>query len=261
MLGRRSDLENELNPIEEKLVEIIATADVRGIRYTEIVALAKKASYSRASVSRSLSSLCKKNVIKKNGFYRLSMEAIHWKHAQRSLFSTLAMHIFNKVVEDASKKSLSDDEFTKIFTAKIGALAMFAILQGLSKAKTNSDEGGKWIEEAFGTLPQKYGWRVCVNRQIFGGPTSLAKPVLLERLPIPEIIVEDDIIYVKPPSTIEPGITARILKELRPIPDERLVALNTSLEKIFPEEVSILNDVLRQIKEARKISKMGGNKS
>jgi hypothetical protein len=254
-------MENELNPIEEKLVEIIASSDARGIRFTEIVALAKKESHSRASVARSLSSLCKRKIIKKNGVYRLSMEAIHWKHAQRSLFSTLAMHIFNKVVEDASKKSLSDDEFTKVFAEKIGTLAMFVILHGLSKAKTNSIEGGKWLEQAFGTLPQKYGWRVCVNRQIFGGPTSLANPVLLEKLPIPEIIVEDDVIYVKPPSTIEPGITARILDQLQPIPKKRLDDLYASLTKLFPKEVSMLNEVLRQINEASKISRIGGGRS
>ena len=39
VLGRRSDLENELSPIEEKLVEVIASSDVRGMRFADVVVL------------------------------------------------------------------------------------------------------------------------------------------------------------------------------------------------------------------------------
>lgn len=256
-MGRRSDYENELRPIEEELVEIVASSDARGLRFTDIAELAKKAGISQATVARSLLVLKKKGLIKQDGVYRLSMEAIQWKHAQRSLFSVLSMYIFNDVISAISQRRLEDEEFTKMFTGKIGALAMYVLLSGLSKARDNPENAGKWIEEAFGTLPQKYGWRVCVNRQIFGGPVKLKRPITLERLPVPEIVVENDVIYVKLPSTAEPGLTARVLKECPPIPSERLTSLQESLKKLFPEEVAVLDEALSQIKEAASVSRKG----
>lgn len=255
ILGRRSDYENELRPIEEKLVEIVASSDARGMRFTDIAELAKKAGISQATVARSLLVLKKKGLIKQDGVYRLSMEAIHWKHAQRSLFSVLSMYIFNDAIDGIGQGEFEDEEFTRMITGKIGALAMYVLLTGLSKARADPENAGKWIEEAFGTLPQKYGWRVCMNRQIFGGPVRLARPIMLERLPVPEIVVENDVIYVKLPSTAEAGLTAKVLKECPPIPAKRLDSLQGSLKKLFPKEVGVLDEVLSQIKEAASVSK------
>jgi DNA-binding transcriptional regulator YhcF (GntR family) len=256
-LGRRSDLENEFNPIEEKLVEVIASSDARGTRFADVVMLAEKAGISRATVARYLSELVKRGVVKKDGVYKLAMEAIHWKHAQRSLFSVLSMHIFNDIVDAASQRKLEDEEFTRLFTGKIGALAMYIFLLGLSKKDRDPEEAGKWIEETFGTLPQKYGWRVCLNRQIFGGPTSLRHPMELERLPVPEIIVEEEAIYVKLPSTVEPGLATRVLKELPPIPVNKITALKESLKKLYPKEVELMDNTLYEIREAAKASGNG----
>lgn len=252
-MGRRSDLENELSPIEEKLVEIIASSDVRGVRFADVVMLAEKVGISRATVARYLSALVKKGVIKKDRVYRLAMEAVHWKHAQRSLFSVLSMHIFNDVLDAASQGRLEDEEFTRLFTGKIGALAMYTLLLGLTKAKQSPEEAGKWIEEPFGTLLQKYGWRVCLNRQIFGGPTRLRHPINLERLPVPEILVDEETIYVKLPSTVEPGLAGRVLKELPPIPASKLTMLKKALRTLFPKEIALLDGVNLEIKEAAKI--------
>jgi len=216
--------------------------------------LAEKAGISRATVARYLSALVKRDVVKKDGVYKLAMEAIHWKHAQRSLFSVLSMHIFNDILEAISQGKLEDDEFTKLFTRKIGALAMYTFLLGLSVAERKPKEAGKWIEEAFGTLVQKYGWRICLNRQIFGGPKRLGQPIVLDRLPVPEIIVEEDTIYVKLPSTVEPGLAARFLRELRPIPADKIDALKDSLKKLYPKEVELLDNAMYEIKEAAKVS-------
>jgi len=253
-LGRRSDLENELSPIEEKLVEVIATSDVRGMRFADIVALAEKAGISKATVARYLSALVNRGVIKKNKVYKLAMEAVHWKHAQRSLFSVLSMHVFNDILDAASQGTLEDKEFASLFTGKIGALAMYTLLHGLSMANRSPEEAEKWIEETFGTLPQKYAWRVCLNRQIFGGPIRLRSPISLKNLPVPEIVVEKETIYVKLPSTIEPGLTARVLKELPHIPVDKLIALKDSLKELYPKEVELLENVLHEISEAAKIS-------
>ena len=122
---------------------------------------------------------------------------------------------------------------------------------GLSKAEHDPVEAGKWIEEAFGTLLQKYGWRVCLNRQIFGGPVRLKRPIASEQLAVPEIVIEEKKIYVKLPSAIEPGLAAKVLKEIPPIPEYRLNALKDSLKKLYPKEV---DNIVHEIKEAAKIS-------
>lgn len=253
-MGRRSDLENELNPIQERLVEIVASSDVRGMRFADIVLLAEKAGISRATVARHLSQLVERGIVRKDGVYKLAMEAVHWKHAQRSLFSVLSMHLFNDILDAASQRKLNDEEFTEQFVGKIGALAMYTLLLGLSKAEYDPVEAGKWIEEAFGTMLQKYGWRVCLNRQIFGGPVRLKRPIDLEQLAIPEIVIEEQKIYVKLPSAIEPGLATKVLKELPPIPEYRLGALKDSLEKLYPKEIELLDDIVHEIKEAAKIS-------
>ncbi len=254
-MGRRTDWESEERSIDEKIIEIIASSDARGIRFTEIVALAEKESISRATVARTLTTLKEKGLVKQNGAYRLSMEAVQWKHAQRSMFSVLSMYIFNDVIDAIGQKKFSDEEFTRVFTGKIGALAMYVLLIGISEAvKNNPKSAGKWIEEAFGTLPQKYGWRVCLNRQIFGGPVNLKQPIMLQKLPIPEIVVDNDTIYLKPPSTGERGLAAEVFRELPPIPVERLTSLQESLKTLYPDEVEILDEALSQIKKAANVS-------
>lgn len=256
-MGRRSDLKNELNPICERLVEIIASSEYRGIRFADIVVFAGKSGISRSTVARYIKTMVKKGIIKKEGGgYRLAMEAIQWKHTQRSLFSVLAMHIFDDVLEKASSKDLTDEEFTKKFTSKVGALAMYTILVGLSKAQSSPDEAGKWIEEAFGTLIQKNGWRICLNRQIFGGPISLKTPINLKQPVAPEIKIEDGVIYIKLPASIEPGLTSKVLKELPIIPKNRLESLKATLKKLYPNEIELLDNILNQIREASRLSRI-----
>ncbi|MCZ2809598.1 MAG: hypothetical protein O2V44_09615 [Candidatus Bathyarchaeota archaeon] len=254
-MGRRSEYENELNPIEERLVEIIASSDFRGMRFVDIVKFAEKAGISKATTARHLNQMVKKGIVRKDGFYGLAKEAIHWKHAQRSLFSVLSMHLFDDVLEDASSSKLADDEFTKLFTNRIGVLAMYTMLVGLSKANRSPEEAGKWIEEAFGTLIQKDGWRICLNRQIFGGPVRLRRPIQLKQPVTPEIIIEEGAIFVKLPSAIEPGLAAKVLKELPRISDKRLEKLKDSLRKLYPSEVRLLEEASNRIKEAAVISK------
>jgi len=71
---------------------------------------------------------------------------------------------------------------------------------------------------------------------------------------MPEIILEEGTIYVKRPAAIEPGLTARVLKELPPIPENRLKELKAAMEKCYSKEIEILDQALSQIKEAAQIS-------
>ena len=254
-MGRRSDMENEERPIEEKLVEVVASSDFRGMKFGDIVELAGKVGISRATVARYLADLVKRNIIKKDDAYRLAMEALHWKHAQRSLFSILAMHLFDDVFEKAGQGKLSEEEFTTLFTRRVGVLAMYTMVIGLSKAQGHPEEGGKWIEEAFGTLIQKDGWRMCLNRQIFGGVVKLNRPIKLEQPLTPEIVVEDETIYVHPPSAIRPGLAGKVLKELPAIQNDKLNLLRGCLKNLYPKETEILDNALDIIEQAAAQSK------
>lgn len=259
-MGRRTDLWNDHEPIEDKLTEIIAGSDSRGMRFADIVRQAKESDISRATVSRYLPKLIEKGLVKKEDLgkkkinYKLAMEAIQGKHVQRSLFSVMSMHLFNDILEGASTGKLADEEFTRLFTRRIGALAMYTLLTGLSMAGKDPDQAGKWIEEAFGTLIQKDGWRICLNRQIFGKSVPLRRQIMLKTPVMPEIVVEEGTIYVRLPESIEPGLTARVLKELPAIPKKRLEELRASLEKLYPEETQLLNQVLFKIQEAASVS-------
>jgi DNA-binding Lrp family transcriptional regulator len=254
-LGRKADLEEEFRPIEETLVEIVASSDYQGLRFSDIVHLAEKAGISRPSVGRHLSTLVDKGILKKDGVYKLAKEAINWKHAQRSLFSVLAMHLFDELYEKTGQGKLSDEEFTKLFTAKIGALAMYTMLVGLSKAEKHPEEGGKWIEEAFGTLVQKDGWRSCLNRQVFHGVVELKGVIRLGEPLTPEIVVDDETIYIRLPSAISPGMAGRVLKALPKIPSDRLDLLKGCLKNLYPSETTLLEEALNKIDDAVAVSK------
>lgn len=249
-MGRRSDMEDEQRPIEDKLVEIVASSDFRGMRFGDIVHLAEKSGISRATVARRLDRLVKRGMIKKDGVYRLAMEAINSKHAQRSLFSVLAMHLFDDIFEKAGEGKLSDEEFTRVFTCRVGALAMYTLLVGLCKAGKHPEEGGRWIEEAFGTLIQKDGLRMCLNRQLFLKVVTLKSPIKLEEPLRHEIELGDETIYVRLPSAIQPGSAGRVLKELPIIPDDRLNLLRGCLKNLYPKETELLDNALNLINEA-----------
>jgi DNA-binding Lrp family transcriptional regulator len=248
-------MKNEFHPIEEKLVEIVARSDYWGMRFGDIVDLASKEGISRPTVARHLKILVKKGILKKDGAYKLAMEAVNWKHAQRSLFSVLAMHLFDEIYEKAGQGKLSDEEFTRLFTTRIGALAMYTMLVGLGKAEKHPEEGGKWIEEAFGTLVQKDGWRSCLNHQVFQGIVELKSSIRLGEPLTPEITVEDETIYVRLPLAIQPGLAGKVLKELPPIPGGRLDLLKGCLKKLYPSETRLLEDALNKINEAVATSK------
>jgi predicted transcriptional regulator len=262
-LGRRIA---ELTSVEEVMIEILAGSTLRGRTFAEIVRRADKRDISRATVARYLLKMIKNGLVKKElyeknkTYYKLAKEAISTKHARRSLFSILAMHLFDDILGDASKGKLKDDEFTRLFINKIGVLAMYTLLQGFSRSNIDPIDAGKWIEDAFGTLEQKYGWRICLNRQIFGKPVPLRHEITLKHPVMPEIIIEEGTIYVKLPDAIEPGLVARLLRELPPIPKDRSEQLKASLKKLYPKETEMLDIVSHQIEEAASISTMVVNK-
>jgi hypothetical protein len=255
-MDRRSKFENEYHPTEEKIVEIVARSDYRGMRFGDIVYWAGKESISRPSVARYLKILVKKGTLKKDGAYKLALEAVNSKHAQRSLFSVLAMHVFDDLFEKSGQGVLNNKEFVELFTKRVGVLALYSILEGFSKTSENDpEEGGKWIEEAFGTLIQKDGWRMCVSRQIYGKIVTLKSKIKLESPLRPEIELADGTIYVRPPSAIRQGLAGKVLKELPPIRTDRLNWLKADLKTLYPTEIELLDEALDLISNAAAQSK------
>ena len=98
----------------------------------------------------------------------------------------------------------TDEEFIHRFNEKVGLLELTVLYIGLSIGRKNPEEGGRWIEEAFGTLIQKYAWRRCFFRQIMGGEYELKSPVLLEE----PVSLEFKGELVSLPGAFVPGVTA-----------------------------------------------------
>ena len=112
--------------------------------------------------------------------YKLVAGALKHGYVRRILFSILSTQLFNDVFEATGKKGWSNEQFVRRFSEKVGLLVLFVLHVGLSIGRNDPEEGGKWIEEAFGTLIQKYAWRRCFFRHILGGEYKLKRPVLLE---------------------------------------------------------------------------------
>ena len=257
-MGRKTKWENETHTIEDKLIEIISTAENNGLKFGDIVLSAKNEGISRPSVARHLRSLVRNGTVKKNnGKYQLAMEAINGKHAQRSLFSVLSMHLFDDVFEKAGQGTLNDQDFIEQFTRRVGILALYTILTGLEKASNKEfKEAGRWIEESFGTLIQKDGWRMCVDRQVYKEVVNLKTKIKLQQPITPIIEVKNDAIYVHTSQAIQVGMASRVLKELsKSIPMDRLKLLKACLKNLYPEETELLDNIINLIKTAEAQSK------
>ena len=250
-------MENERKTAEEIIIEILSKAEYQGLKYGEIVEHAKQEHLSPRTVDRYLKALVQKGFIKKNGAYRLAVEAITQKNAQRTLFSVLAMHLFDELHEKTGQGSLKDEEFIDLFTRRLGILALYTFLVGMEKATGNQpEEGGRWIEQGFGTLTQKNGWRSCVNRQVHGGVVQLREPIRLGEPLRPEVFVEDGTVYVRLPTAVQKGLAGKVFKQLpKPVPRERVNLLKECLKRLYPAETAILDDAMNKISEAVAVSK------
>ena len=127
-------------------------------------------------------------------------------YIKRILFSHLSTQIFNDVFEATRSNSLSDEEFIRRFSEKVGLLEILVLYIGLSIGRYDQEEGGKWIVEAFGTLTQVYAWRRCFFRQIFRGEYDLKHPVSLTKPVYPEL--KEDLVEL--PRAFVPGISEKI---------------------------------------------------
>jgi len=172
--------------------------------------------------------------------YKLLAGATIHGHIQRTLFSYLSTQVFNDLFIALEDGSIPNKVFFESFSKKIGVVAMYTLLIGLERARDDPDESGKWFEEAFGDLIQKYSWRRCFYRQIFGGAYDLKHPVNLKEPVMPE--VKDELIRL--PEAFEPGLTGRLHHELPQIPAGRIRQFKTDLHEAYPEDTGTLDFAL-----------------
>ena len=234
---------------EEKIINALGGMDVR---FTELL---KKTGLSKPVLNTHLKRMRREGKIKrvkqrnKRPRYKLVAGALKHGHIRRILFSVLSTRVFNDVFEATSIQAWSDKEFVSRFSKKIGVLAIFVLYVGLSIGREDPEEGGKWIEEAFGTLIQKYAWRRCLFRQILEGEYTLKHPVVLQEPVTPEFTGE----LVTLPEAFVPGLTAKILSNLPEVSQSKMEAFERSLEEVYPEEMEKLNEILALIENRSEV--------
>ena len=183
--------------------------------------------------------------------YKLIAGALEYGYVKRVLFSVLSTQVFNDVFEATGTRKWTDKEFIQRFTEKVGLLESIVLYVGLSIGRKNPTEGGRWIEDAFGTLIQKYAWRRCFFRQIMGGEYDLKNPVILKE----PVTVEFKDKLVRLPEAFVPDITEKILRELPEVPEGKLEDFKVALEETYPEEMKKLNNILSLIEIKKEVTK------
>jgi DNA-binding Lrp family transcriptional regulator len=235
---------------EERIINALGGKE---LRFTELL---KKTGLSKPVLNAHIKRLRKEGKIKrikpknKRPRYKLLAGALKYGYIRRILFSVLSTQIFNDVFEATGKGAWSDEEFVRRFSQKIGGLAIFVLYLGLSIGIDDPEEGGKWIEDAFGTLFQKYAWRRCFFRQIFGGGYDLRTPILLKEPVSPELRGD----LVKLPEAFIPGLSSKILSKMPNIPHNRMEAFKRLLDEIFPEEMERLNEIITLIENGSEVN-------
>ena len=196
---------------------------------------------SRPVLNQHLQRLQKEGKVKKGeDGYILLVGGLESGYIKRGVFSVLSTQLFNDLFEATGTGKLSHKEFIQKFSEKVGLLESFILLIGLTLKKNDPAEGGKWIEDAFGTLIQKYAWRRCFSRQIMGGEYELKKPVHLKG----SVNIEVRGKLIALPGAYVPNITEEILRSMPEIPKDRLECFKRSLEDAYPEEMKKLNEFL-----------------
>ena len=205
----------------------------------------KETGLSKTTIYKVLNALKEKGIVKKDGELWVLKGPIplEYDYAQRIVFSYLSTRIFNQLYKRAGK--MNDDEFLESFIKKIGLVAVATLLVGLDIGREHPEEGSRWIEEGIGTLIQVYAWRVCLFRQLLGGPYELKGMIELKE-PVRLNITDDELVVI--PAAFEKGLTEAILKVLPEIPKNRLRAMWKALENISKGDVDKLKKWLKLVR-------------
>lgn len=225
---------------EEKIINALGGEERRFSELLKLTGLSKPVLNNHLCRMQSEGKVKKIMQKKRRPRYKLIAGALEHGHIKRILFSVLSTQIFNDVFEATGNREWTDKEFIHRFSEKVGLLELTVLYIGLSIGRKDPVEGGRWIEEAFGTLIQKYAWRRCFFRQIMRGEYELKHPVLLEE----PVTLEFKDKLVRLPEAFVPKVTEKILREMPEVPEDKLERFKLSLEEAYPEDMKKLNQIL-----------------
>ena len=231
---------------EEKIISALAEGEIR------FEQLLKTTGLSRPVLNQHLKRMQKEGKLKKGeGGYVLLIGGLECGYIKRGVFSVLSTQLFNDLFDATVSGKISDKEFIETFNQKVGLLESFILFLGLKISKKDPAEGGKWIEEGFGTLIQKYAWRRCFSRHIMGGEYDLKKPVHLKG----SVNIEVKGKLITLPGAYVSNVTEEILANMPEISEDRLESFKRSLEEAYPEEMKKLNNILSLIEVQKEVTK------
>ena len=231
---------------EEKIISALARGEKRFNQLQRATGLSKPV------LNQHLKRMKKEGKLKDDASgYVLYTGGLEQGYIKRGVFSVLSTQLFNDLFEATGTGKLSDKEFIEKFNEKVGLLESFILYLGLTMRKQDPAEGGKWIEEGFGTLIQKYAWRRCFSRQIMRGEYDLIEPVRLKGSV--NLEVKGELITL--PGAYVSGVTEEILRNMPEISKDRLECFKRSLEDAYPEEMKTLNNILSLIEIEKEVTK------
>ena len=174
-------------------------------------------------------------------YYELNRVKLQSEAARRGLFSIFAMEIFDDLDRIVREKSHSDVEVLEKFCGKIGLLALYTFLTGLSVH--DAEETLKWIKEAFATTLQRYqilsmlSGRLCLGEMKFEDDPNAAVETVRKGV----AWSKDEGFYItfETPEDVWFNPTTMSLVKSK-LPQGRIDELKAALRTLYPDEVNHL---------------------
>jgi len=174
-------------------------------------------------------------------YYELNRIPVYSERGRRSLFSMFSMEIFDDLDKVVRNRSHPDREVLKRFCEKIGLLALYTFLLGLSVKEP--EEADKWIREGFATAHQKFQLLSMLIGRICYGMMKFR-----ERSDTKEIVRrafgwhKDEGIYISFTTAEELWLNPKLMElVIEQLPDSRIEELKNTLRKLYPEDVALLD--------------------
>lgn len=174
-------------------------------------------------------------------YYELNRIPVYSERGRRSLFSMFSMEIFDDLDKVVRNRSHPDREVLKRFCEKIGLLALYTFLLGLSVKEP--EEADKWIKEGFTTVAQKFQILSMLIGRICYGPMKFEKPVdIKETVRRAVEWHKDEGIYISY-TTVEDLFLNPTLMELvmKHLPNGRIEELKNTLRELYPQDIELLD--------------------
>lgn len=153
-----------------------------------------------------------------------------WRFLKFFLFAPMVTDVLHKersVIRGEFDKSLSDDDFLKLCSEKIGALTLYLLLKGMSL--DNSKEAERWLK--LSGIHWNRWFISLANRTTYGGDWVRN----LDHKEIKFIEEPGKMPWAPPEALIGPALDA--------IPKRRLKEMMEALKRLYPTEIAFLENI------------------